>query len=298
MTSEIALAYAHPEARARATEGDVIPDRISLRDYVTSADIGAYQQERGKRLRLCFNVVVEVEPGSGIEDDVDKGVSYDRITEAIEAELAGERLNLLETLAENEAARVLLAPRAQRTFVRVEKLDLGPGALGVEIVRTRDAALTDAEEEAPTPWVILLSNAALASPHLTSWLDEIGQAGVPAILCVGPPDTPVGDVGHTFVQRRMDLLDIEQNAWRLAALDDRCIVRATRSELDWAAKQRQISVWAPSKMVLDAAHPPLGLTAGHLAQWLAQEMSADRLLAVGVHLDGAEIRDADTPHLA
>lgn len=298
MTSEIALAFEHPEARARATQGDVIPDRISLRDYVTSADIGAYQQERGKRQRLCFNVVVEVEPVTGVEDDVDKVVSYDRITEAIEAELAGERLNLLETLAENVAARVLLAPRAQRTFVRVEKLDLGPGALGVEIVRTREALPTDAEEDLPEPWVVLLGNAAMASPNLTNWLDEIGAAGVPAILCVGPPEQRVGNVGHTFVQRRMDLLDIEQNAWRLAASDDRCIVRGTRSELDWAAKQRQISVWAPSKMVLDAAHPPKSLTAGDLAKWLSQEMSAVRFLAIGLAAEGAEARDADTQHLA
>ncbi|MEM9343490.1 MAG: dihydroneopterin aldolase [Pseudomonadota bacterium] len=298
MTSEIALAFDHPEARARATEGDVIPDRISLRDYVTSADIGAYQQERGKRQRLCFNVVVEVNPVTGIEDDVDKVVSYDRITEAIEAELAGERLNLLETLAENVAARILLAPLARRTFVRIEKLDLGPGALGVEIVRTREALPIDATEDAPEPWVILLGNAAIASPHLTGWLDQITASGHPAILCVGPPEQTVEDVGHTFVQRRMDLLDIEQNAWRLAALDDRCVVRATRSELDWAAKKRNISVWAPSKMVLDAATPPKGLTAADLTQWLAREVSASRILAIGLTVDGAETQSADSPTLA
>ena len=38
------------------------------------------------------------------------------------------------------ADRILLEPQAMRVFVRIEKLDRGPGALGVEIVRARDGA--------------------------------------------------------------------------------------------------------------------------------------------------------------
>ena len=55
--------------------------------------------------------------------------------------LSEERLNLLETLAERVAERILLAPQAQRVFVRIEKLDRGPGNLGVEIVRSKSRAL-------------------------------------------------------------------------------------------------------------------------------------------------------------
>ena len=83
-------------------------------------------------------MVVEVQPLSDeIDDDVDRILSYDRVTEAIEAALSEERLNLLETLAERVAERILLAPQAQRVFVRIEKLDSGPGNLGVEIVRSK-----------------------------------------------------------------------------------------------------------------------------------------------------------------
>ena len=70
-------------------------------------------------------------------------MSYDRVTEAIALELADERLNLLETLAERVAERILLEPQAMRAFVRIEKLDRGPGALGVEIVRVRQRMPTD-----------------------------------------------------------------------------------------------------------------------------------------------------------
>ena len=83
--------------------------------------------------------MVEVKPlDHKIEDDVDRILSYDRVTEAITIELNVERLNLLETLAERIADRILIEPQAIRVFVRIEKLDRGPGALGVEIVRSNE----------------------------------------------------------------------------------------------------------------------------------------------------------------
>ena len=73
------------------------------------------------------------------DDDVDQVISYDTITEAIEAALAVERVNLLETLAERIAAGCLADRRAVRVFVRVEKLDRIPGR-----ARRRDRALPPA----------------------------------------------------------------------------------------------------------------------------------------------------------
>ena len=126
MATDIRLAYAHPEERAEATAPAAPRDRISLRDHIVEADIGAFQLERGHKQRLCFNVVVEVRPHPApLQDDVDRILSYDRITEAIAAELAEERLNLLETLAERVAERVLAEPQAMRAFIRIEKLDVG-----------------------------------------------------------------------------------------------------------------------------------------------------------------------------
>ena len=147
MSNEIRLAFAHPSERAEATSTDDPLDRISLRDHTVEVEIGAFQAERGTTQRICFNVVVEVLPlGPAVEDDVDRILSYDKVTEAIAFELAAERLNLLETLAARVADRILLEPQAHRVFVRIEKLDRGPGALGVEIVRSRKAHLAPVEE--------------------------------------------------------------------------------------------------------------------------------------------------------
>lgn len=281
--SDIELAFAHPEDRAEASAGAAPRDRISLRDHVVEADIGAFQKERGHKQRLRFNVVVEVRPVTEpLEDDVDRILSYDRITEAIDAELAAERLNLLETLAERVAERILAEPAAMRVFVRIEKLDIGPYALGVEIVRSRAERPVQTEGmEAVHPLVVYLDNPTIHAPDLSARLDALLAEGLPLILAVGLPDMARPVTGHKPTQRRVDLLAMEQNAWTLAARDPRCVVVATRTEIDWAIKRGQSVVWAPSKLVLDAVDGPKGTEPVSLALWLAETMSATALVVHG-----------------
>jgi 7,8-dihydroneopterin aldolase/epimerase/oxygenase len=287
MTTDIRLAFAHPEERSLASASADPRDRISLRDHVVEADIGAFQKERGHRQRLMFNVVVEVRPApQPLNDDVDRILSYDRITESIAAELAAERLNLLETLAERVAERILAEPQAMRVFVRVEKLDIGPYKLGVEIVRSRAEAAVkvlgqDGLEAAVHPLVVFLDNAAIVAPDLPQRIDGWAGAGRSVILTVGLPNLPQPQTGHRPTQRRVDMLAIEQNAWVLAARDARCVVMATRTEIDWAVKRGQVLVWAPSKMVLDAVDGPTSREPVALALWLAEVMAADRLVVHG-----------------
>lgn len=292
MTDEIRLAFAHPSERAAALDpARPLRDRISLRDHVVDVEIGAFQAERGATQRVRFNVVVEVRPHPApLDDDVDRVLSYDTITEAIAAELSSERLNLLETLAERVAERILAAPQAVRAFVRIEKLDRGSGALGVEIVRDRrpDAPRLvlprePGQEAAHHPLVVFLTNAAIAAPDLSRWLDRMQAGAHPVILCVGPADTPAPHSAVPPAQRRIDLLAIEQNAWVLAGRDPRCVVRGSRTEIDWAMKHREITVWAPSKIVLDSVEHPSASPrdALALALWLARGLAAARVLVIG-----------------
>ncbi len=284
MTSDIRLAFAHPEERSAASATADPRDRISLRDHVVDVDIGAFQQERGHPQRVMFNIVVEVRPApQPLNDDVDRILSYDRITEAIAQELAAERLNLLETLAERIADRILAEPQAMRAFVRIEKLDIGPYKLGVEIVRSRaETALQvvgqDGTAAALHPLVIYLDTAGILDPGLGSRLDGWQAAGHPVILAVGLPEQARPMTGHNPTQRRVDLLALEQNAWVLAARDPRCVVVSSRTEIDWAIKRGKMVVWAPSKMVLDAVDGPQTRDPVALALWLAELVVADRLI--------------------
>lgn len=277
--SEIQHAFAHPSARAEAAAEAPLRDRISLRDHVREVEIGAFQAERGVRQRVRFNIVVEVTTtGADAADDVDRILSYDRLTDAIAAELEAERFNLLETLAERVAERILVEPQALRVFLRIEKLDRGPGALGVEIVRARDGrAVAPNAALRPHPRLVVLGPEAQAAAHLPRWLDAAG----PMILCAAPGADAPPRAAHPMAQRRIDLLALDQWAWVLAGRDKRCVVVATRTELDWALDQGKICVWAPSKLVLDALDGPAEADFAALIPWFAQLMEASAILSLG-----------------
>lgn len=287
---ETAIAFELPHARASATHDGTPLDRISVRDYVRDIDIGAFRSERGVTQRIRFNVVLEVvHTSAAATDDVDRVVSYDMITDAIEAALATERLNLLETLAERVAAICLADPRSVRVFVRVEKLDRIPGALGVEIARRRapeDAPRLHPVSEpaalpvaAPAPLVLHLSQDAVL--HGAAWRDAVAAAGRPAVICLDPtsPQPPAdGDA-----QRMVGLLAIDRAAWMLADRDPRFGVASARTELDWALREGRLSVWAPAHMVMAARGDALPDASDPraLAAWLAGQLGAEALVAVG-----------------
>lgn len=118
---------------------DTATDRIFVRDFVVPARIGAYAREREKPQNVRFTVDVKVRGTGHCVEDMRDVFSYDVITDGIRIIVAQEHIAFLETLAERVAALVLSHPRVVGVTVRVEKLDVGPGAVGVEIVRERPA---------------------------------------------------------------------------------------------------------------------------------------------------------------
>lgn len=287
---ETALAFEPPHARASATHVGPPLDRISVRDYTRDVEIGAFRSERGVTQRIRFNVVLEVGPHTAAQDDdVDKVISYDTITEAIEHELAAERVNLLETLAERVAARCLADARAVRVFVRIEKLDRIPGALGVEIVRSRVPAATPRLRPAEPPpavtavrpVVVFLPAAEIGGERAAAWRDALAATGRPLVVAVAPATDHPAPASEAA--RRIGLLAIEQAAWAFAADDGRFGVSATRTELDWALKTGRLSVWAPSHMVTAALSRPAPDASDPvaLAAWLAEELGAEALVVAG-----------------
>jgi dihydroneopterin aldolase len=283
MTSDLSHAFDHPDARVAGLVGDDPADRISVRDYVVEVEIGAFAQERGVLQKVRFNIVVEVaKVPQPLDDDVDLILSYDRLTQAVGHELCAERVNLLETLAERVALRILAEPQALRVFLRIEKIDRGPYDLGVEIVRSKAAVAVDALA-APRPVVVYLGDPGA----LTGAIAALDGAA-PLIIVTAAPDLPLPVSGDPQGQRRIALLAMEQAAWALAGRDARCFVVGTRTELDWALRNGQISVWAPSRMVMDAVVPPQG-DGLVLAAWLAAQMQALELVVVGVPAPDATI---------
>src|SRR5262245_3963917 len=113
-------------------------DRIFVRGLVLPIAIGAYDEERGITQRVGFTIEAQVAAGvSPKGDDLDEVPSYDDLVRAVKSVVAAGHINLVETLAARIADRCLADKRIVSVLVRVEKLERGPDAVGVEIVRSR-----------------------------------------------------------------------------------------------------------------------------------------------------------------
>ena len=285
------------EIRAKSEQSNPALDRISIRDYIKEVEIGAFQVERDLTQRVKFNVVVEVsDSASSSSDDVDDILSYDMIIEAIDEQLNFERLNLLETLADRVSEQILSHQQAIRVFIRIEKLDRIPGSLGVEIVRDRKNSKHDKDISIITPSIVFIPNEIIQSNDLKDWLDAIAQYKKPTIICVENLFIPQKISLEIVSHHRIKLLAIEQAAWDLAGKDNRCVVVDTCTELDWSMKNNEVTVWAPSKMILDAVNKPsLKSEPLDLAIWLANEFNTDHIYHVGPECDYQNVQLISSP---
>jgi len=114
-------------------------DRIFVRDLVLPVRIGAYAHERWRPQQVRFDVDVFVGRTERPAEDMRDVFSYDVIIDGIRMIVAQGHVALTEMLAEWIAALLLSHARVMAVVVRVEKLEVGPGGVGVEIRRERSA---------------------------------------------------------------------------------------------------------------------------------------------------------------
>jgi dihydroneopterin aldolase len=112
-------------------------DRVFVRDLVVDMRIGVYAREAGARQPVRFTVEVEVARPAGRRAEFRDVFSYDLITDRIRMMAESEHHDLVESVAEAVAEAALAHPRAVSVTVRVEKLAVVAGSVGVEIVRRR-----------------------------------------------------------------------------------------------------------------------------------------------------------------
>jgi (5-formylfuran-3-yl)methyl phosphate synthase len=112
-------------------------DKIFVRDFILPVQIGAYSFEHGRTQQMRFDVTADVVRVARTAEQLRHVVSYDLIMDGIRAIIARGHVELSETLAEQIAAFILENPRVMKVVVRAEKLELGPGGVGVEIERRR-----------------------------------------------------------------------------------------------------------------------------------------------------------------
>jgi dihydroneopterin aldolase len=111
-------------------------DRLFVHDFVLPVRIGAYAREQARPQDVRFNVDVCV-ARAGHAADMRDILSYDLITDGIRIIAAGEHIALVEDLAERIADFLLGYRQVAAVTIRIEKLEIGPGSVGVEISRRR-----------------------------------------------------------------------------------------------------------------------------------------------------------------
>ena len=132
----------HPLKVASAEKGI---RHVFIRDFVTKAEIGAYDHETGSAQSIRINLDLSVdESGDGHGDKLDNVVCYDTVLKGVRGILEAGHINLVETLAEKIADFILQDGRVAAVRVRIEKLEAVAGAesVGVEIERKKPAVST------------------------------------------------------------------------------------------------------------------------------------------------------------
>ena len=112
-------------------------DLVFVHDFVLPVCIGAFDSEHDRPQQVRFTVDACVARPSHTPERLHEVFSYDLITDAIRALVAQGHIHLVETLAERIAAAVLAHPQILTVTVRVEKLEVGPGSVGVQITRAK-----------------------------------------------------------------------------------------------------------------------------------------------------------------
>ena len=110
-------------------------DLVFVHDFVLPVRIGAFDREQDAPQRVRFTVDACVARPARTPERLHEVFSYDLITEGIRGIVAQGHVHLVETLAERIAAMVLAHPQVPSVTVRVEKLEVIPGSVGVQITR-------------------------------------------------------------------------------------------------------------------------------------------------------------------
>lgn len=243
-------------------------DRISLREHFVETEVGAYNDERGRKQRLVFNIVAEVS-ATPAEDDVDLIPSYELLIEAIDDELATGRTDLLETLAGGICDRLLAHPRLLHVTVRIEKPDRVSGRFGIEIARS-EARGPVAPVSPARPRVYCLPADAWLEDWFAGWVTAL-PGGAVALAVEGAPIE-----GDDISTRRIRFLLSEAAAWAMRDAIPGAEVVNSRTEMQDVFERGRCAIWAPSKMVFAARDPENGVLDdfARAVDWFAREMQA------------------------
>ncbi|CAN7304393.1 (5-formylfuran-3-yl)methyl phosphate synthase [Mesorhizobium sp. LjRoot246] len=290
------------------TDSTLGTDRIFVRDFVLPVQIGAYSFEHGHTQKVRFDVIADVLQVTDHPEDMRHVFSYDIIMDGIRTIVARGHIQLSEALAEQVAAHILENQRVVRVTVRVEKLELGPGGVGVEIERKRQSArrgvtsgsggrkdrsgVSRPRQEGRDVLrraVVKLGGSTAHAAEMKSWIAALAGSRLPIVIVPGG-GMFADQVRET--QTRMEFSDTAAHAMAILAMeqfghvildrDERLTPARSLEEIVRALDEGKIPVWLPSSLALPASDVPASweITSDSLAAWLAGKLGASALLLI------------------
>ena len=117
-------------------------DRIDLTGIEVWARHGALPEEKVEDQPFVVDVAVFVDTQRAVESDgLDDTIDYGKLADTVHDLVAGERHNLIETVADRIAVQILDDPRIERVIVTVHKpqapIKVAFGDVSVTIDRSR-----------------------------------------------------------------------------------------------------------------------------------------------------------------
>jgi len=100
---------------------EAVLDKIFVRDLEVEALIGIYDNEKANQQIVIINADAWYHPAPDLDDQYSKAICYESIIRIASEEAKSGHVNLVETLAENIASRVLEIDRIQKTRIKIEK---------------------------------------------------------------------------------------------------------------------------------------------------------------------------------
>ncbi len=144
----IATAMGHGAIAAKAVVGGLArpavqaarADRLSLKGLTLPARIGVYPRERRRLQTLTFDITFEVDASlAAPSDSLQRTIDYAAVAKDVAALLAEQHFNLIETVADVLAARLIERFGARAVRVRVTKpgVPQRQSAASIEVERRR-----------------------------------------------------------------------------------------------------------------------------------------------------------------
>jgi len=113
---------------------------VFIKDYIVHEIIGIHNNEKIKKQRIKFNIVIDVNQNTlPNEKDIKSIIDYEKITNKLKNLTRDKKYNFLESLAEDSFKEIFEDKRIVSVKIKIEKPDAIKNAdsVGVEVFKNR-----------------------------------------------------------------------------------------------------------------------------------------------------------------